>query len=210
MPARPNVANVIKIVWAGTTGFYNWNVIQHCQWTGSAPSVAALSSFSTTLGALWGSVIKPNYYSSTVLQSVTMTDLTSSTANTGSANPNTAGTDTDAGTAANAAVLVNYPSSYRYRGGHPRAYWPAFGYNQLQDDTHWTSAAVTLMGTFITDIQNDMTTLTSGGTNLTGQCAVSYITAGAARTTPLVMPISNGSFTVEARMASQRRRIGRK
>lgn len=210
MPARPFVPNVLKVEWFGTTGFYNWAVIHHCSWSGTSPSVAALDSFAATLGALWGADIKTYYAPSTVLETVTLTDLTSALGNQGLANPNTAGSSANIGSPANAAVLVNYPSSIRYRGGHPRSYWPAGNYAALVDDTHWTSAFITQMETFMTALQNDYNTLTSGGTTLAGQCAVSYVTALAPRVTPLVMPIAPGSYTVVARVASQRRRIGRK
>jgi hypothetical protein len=154
--------------------------------------------------------MKASYQSALVLQTITLTDISSSTGNQGVDTPNIAGSNADMNVPQNAAILVNYPSSIRYRGGHPRTYWPGQAYQNLVDDTHWNAATVTSVGTFMTAIQNDYYTLTSGGTNLTGMCAVSYVTAKAARVTPLVMPIPNGSFTVESRVASQRRRIGRK
>jgi hypothetical protein len=141
---------------------------------------------------------------------VTITDLTNALGNQGVASPNIAGTAASANTAQNAAILVNYPSSIRYRGGHPRSYYPGAASNTLADDTHWNSTLITNVGTYLTALQNDYNTLTSGGTTLAGQCAVSYVTAGAPRVTPLVMNIAPGSYTVEARIASQRRRIGRK
>lgn len=210
MAARPFVPGVIKVEWFGTTGYYNWAVIHHVQWTGSTPSVAALTAFATTLAGLWGTDMKGNYYSSLVLNTVTLTDISSATGNQGIDTPNTAGTNTAVGAASNAAILVNYPSSIRYRGGHPRTYWPAATYNSMVDDTHWSSSLVTSVNTFMTAIQNAYSTATSGGTNLAGQCAVSYVTGKAPRVTPLVMPISGGAFTTVARVASQRRRIGRK
>jgi len=210
MTARPFVANVVKIEYFGTTGFYNWAVIHHCNWSGASPSVAALDSFATTLGTLWGTDMKAEYGSALFLNTVTITDLTNALGNQGVASPNIAGTAASANTAQNAAILVNYPSSIRYRGGHPRSYYPGAASNTLADDTHWNSTLITNVGTYLTALQNDYNTLTSGGTTLAGQCAVSYVTAGAPRVTPLVMNIAPGSYTVEARIASQRRRIGRK
>ncbi len=210
MPARPYVANVLKVEWTGTTGYYNWAVIHHCSWSGATPVSATLASFATTLAGLWSSDMKAYYNAATVLNSVIMTDLTSATGAQGLDSPNIAGTNADMGTAANAAVLVNYPSSIRYRGGHPRSYWPAPCYGELTDDTHWTAGFITAVGTFTAAVQNDYSTLTVSSTNLTGMCAVSYYTAKALRATPYVMAISNGAYTVVSRIASQRRRIGRK
>lgn len=210
MPARPNVPNVVKVEFVGTNGSYNWANVLHASWSGASPSVAALTSFATALGALWGTDMKSLYNPAVELESVIITDLTSDTGNQGTANPNIVGTSAGGPTPANAAILVNYPSSIRYRGGHPRTYWPGPSVSELNNEISWTAGLVTAVGTFMTALQNDLSTLTSGGTNLAGQCAVSYVTDKAPRVTPLVMAISNGAFTVEARCASQRRRIGRR
>lgn len=216
MSSRPYVANVVKIAYNGTIGPYNWTVIHHATWTGATPSVAALNSFASSLETSWGTTVKPLVCTNVLLTSIVITDLTSSTGNQGIWAGSVPGTNGGVTVGANTCVLVNYPSSFRYRGGHPRTYWPPMDQAHLQDSAHWTSAGIASWVTALTTLTGLYGTLTSGGTNLTGQCAVSYYNETAVptpphlRTTPLVMPISAGSFAVSTKVASQRRRIGRK
>ena len=216
MPARPPVPGVVKIVLQGTMGPYNWACVFHSQWTGATPSVAALTAFATTISGLWASDVKPYMPASTTLVSVVITDISSSTGNQGIFTGNVAGSAAGAAAPSNAAVLINYPSSFRYRGGHPRTYMPPPQITDFLNEYEISTGYVTIVDTWMTAMQGEMNGGTSGGTTLAGQCAVSYIytptggAPGTPRTTPLVMPIAPGSYTVEQRIASQRRRIGRK
>jgi len=139
-----------------------------------------------------------------------LTDLSSSTGAQGIDTVNQAGTGTGGSATGNACVLVTYPSSIRYRGGHPRTYLPPPLTGILADDAHITTAGATAWATGWGDVLTTLYGSTSGGTTLAGQCAVSYRTGGAPRTDPLVMPIASGSASVKTQLASQRRRIGRK
>lgn len=211
MPALPNVPNVCKLVFAGVNGANNFALVMHVAWTGTSPSVASLNSFANSLFGLWGANLAALYPPATILNTVTLTDLTTSTGNQGiSTTAPKAGTSGGAVEPANAAILVNYPSSFRYRGGHPRTYFPCPAAGVITNENTWASTVQTDVGNFMTALGTDLNTLTNGGTTLAGQCAVSYYHALALRATPVVMPIANGVFTVVAKIASQRRRIGRK
>jgi len=147
---------------------------------------------------------------SIVLGSVVLTDLSSASGAQGIDTVNQAGSGGASCATGNACVLVTYPSALRYRGGHPRSYLPPPQINILADDAHITTAGATAWATGWGDVLTTLYGSTSGGTTLSGQCAVSYVTAKAERVTPVVMAIASGSASVKTQLASQRRRIGRK
>lgn len=210
MPARPFVANVLKVVYNGTVGPFNWAIVTHCSWSGTTPTAAILNALAADIHTAWAASMKPEIASSCVLSAITLTDLTNSSGAQGVVSPNEAGTNGGVCTAGNTAVLVTYPSSIRYRGGHPRTYLLPPIQSQLADDGHITTGFATAIATAWNAVLATYYGSSSGGTTLAGQCAVSYVTALAPRVTPLVMPIAQSSITVHTQLASQRRRIGRK
>lgn len=210
MPARPYVPNVVKIAVEGTIGSHNFAIILHSQYSGSVPTAAELNTAATAMSALWSADVKASFSSTVILSSIVITDLSSATGAQGVWAGSIVGTNGGSATGGNTAVLVNYPSSIRYRGGHPRTYLPS------PPDT-WLASPSTLGSTYVTSYTTAWNAFLAylfgtslGTTTLAGQCAVSYVTAKAPRVTPLVMPIAQNAITVEANLASQRRRIGRK
>jgi hypothetical protein len=216
MTALPNVPNVVKIVFFGPLGAYNWANVMHAQWTGTTPNSTALTALGADLAAVWNSDMKAQVLPQCTLQTVTLTDLTTSSGAVGVDTPAIVGTNAGSTLTNNAAILVNFPSSFRYRGGHPRLYLPPSSTANLTNDSTWASGLVTNINTYINALQSAMNGATSGGTTLAGQCAVSYYSTAITptpphrRVTPVIMPIAPGSFTTEAHVASQRRRVGRK
>lgn len=216
MPALPVVAGVIKIVQSGTIGTYNWANILHAQYSGGPPDTADLTTFAGALEASWATNIKTVQHTDTILTEISITDLASTSGANGVWTGSTAGTQSAQGNSGNASVLMNYPSSFRYRGGHPRTYWPPFTAGDLQDSAHWTASKVATFTTGCQAYLGLLYTSTYSSITLAGQCAVSYVdkalnpTKPYRRTTPIVMPITRNSFIIETRVASQRRRIGRK
>ena len=216
MPALPAVANVLKVAYTGTLGAFNWAVINHCSWSGTTPTVAILDTLAGDLEAIWAAHMIAHFNAPVVLTKVTLTDLTSSSGAQGNWSGTEAGTRGGSTTPANAAVLINYPSSFRYRGGHPRTYLPPGDAADLVDTSHWTTAYQAGVVASWTDLTAGYYGTSSGGTTLGGQCAVSYVytpvggSPGTRRTTPVVMPIAQNTFNVIQQVASQRRRIGRK
>lgn len=208
MPARPPVPNVFKIAFTGLVGTYNFACILHATWSGTTPSAATCIGLATTLNDAWGTNMNSLFNSTVVMENVTLTDLTSSSGASGNYAHNQAGGSAGSEIAGNTSVLVTYPSSFRYRGGHPRTYLPPPPQSLLLNPGELTTGAVTSYGTGWGTLLGTLAGSSAAGTTLTQQCAVSYFTDNAARTTPVVMPIS--SYSVQQRLASQRRRIGRK
>lgn len=216
MPALPVVAGVIKTELSGTIGPYNFANILHVQYTGGPPDTADLTSFCGALEASYNTNIKQFFDNQTILTKIQSTDLASTSGASGDWTGSIAGGETSAAVPANACVLMDYPSSYRYRGGHPRTYWPPFTSSDMLDQAHWSTSRVS---TFTTSMQTFLGLLyssTYSSFTAAGQCAVSYVNkaitpvAPHRRVTPLVMPITQNSWLVKTEIASQRRRIGRK
>lgn len=217
-PLNP-VPNVIKVFLEGktdATGLNNWGNVLHFEYSGTAPSNAVCATIATNIEAAWSAHVASLAPSPTVLTTVTVTDLTSPTAGEGQWLGSTAGTRGDDSIPANAAVLVSYPSALRYKGGHPRTYLFVLGNADLTGAGEWTPTAevTTHWQAFLTAV------LASGasGTVISQFCSVRYkgkfLPNGGPPhfylTTPLVNVIPISAAAAQAKMASQRGRIGRR
>lgn len=216
MPPLPVVPGVIKLVFSGTIGPYNWANVLHMQYTGGPPNVADLDTFCTAMAGYWNTNLAGEFPSTVILTQVQATDLASTSGAQGTAAVSHAGGASGGLVGGQAAFLVDYPSSFRYRGGHPRTYLPPSTTTYLQDSAHWTSASASGMQTNWRLVLGYLYTLSYSSFSCAGQCAVSYVSkvinpvAPYRRTTPLVMPIAQNTCNVKTELGSQRRRIGRK
>lgn len=218
MPPLPNVPNVLKVEFAGTdSGGRPWANVTHFQWSGATPSVSMCQGFADQLGTSWATYMAPLQPAATSLETVKVTDLSSSMGASFEASVPTAGTREGAFLPASAAALVSYPGAGpRYRGGHPRQYLLVGVQADLVDEAHWTTDFVTA---FEDGWRNEMTVYVGDvidGTTIDTQCAVSYYTTDYAtiphtrirKTVPDVYVIS--SYVGQPQLASQRSRIGRR
>lgn len=208
MAPLPAVPGVVRVTLQGTSSLRNWANVFHVQYAGTIPPAATLVTYAGTLQALWAENLLPLLDESTSTTQIVITDLSSNTgAQVEDAFP-APGTRTGALLPASVAALVNYNSSFRYRGGHPRTYWFVGVETDLLNQSTWTDD-------FTTDVQNLASATADGfvagpidGTTFNNQCAVSYRTADAPRVVPIVMPIS--TVTASSGIASQRRRMRRR
>jgi hypothetical protein len=180
----------------------------HVTYTEAAPTATTLSDFLNGLAAVFDEALVPLMDAETATTFITGTDLTSDTAAQVTISNGFNGTREGAVLPASIAALVNYNSSFRYRGGHPRTYYLVGVETDVLDQSTWTDAFTALVQTAATDILNACAAGAVAGTNYTGQCAVSYRHADAARVTPVVMPIAVA--TASSGIASQRRRMRRR
>lgn len=216
-PLNP-VPQVLKVFLQGFvdgTDTFKWGNVLHFGYTGTAPSNATCATIAGDISAAWNTNMASLCPSPTSLQSVTVTDLTSTTSGAGQSLTTHAGTRGDDSIPANAAVLVSYPSALRYKGGHPRTYLYVLGNADLTGAAEWTPVAEvnTKYQAFLTAV----TALSVSGCNVNSFCSVRYrgkfLPNGGPPhyylTSPLVNPITISTATARAEMASQRRRIGR-
>lgn len=195
-----------------------WVNVLHFTYSGSQPSNGQCVSFGNAIANAWNSNIASLCPSPTTLQAVTVTDLTSTTAGAGEALVVHPGTRGDDSIPANAAVLISYPSSLRYKGGHPRQYLYVLGNADLSGATNWSTAATSEVQTkwnaFLIALQG----INFGATTLSQFVTVRYRgkflpNAGPPHyylNTPLVNPIPANSAVARQQMASQRGRIRRR
>lgn len=208
MAPLPDVPGVLRITLQGTSALRNWANVFHAQYAGATPTVDDLLNMGESLGAYLVANLTPLQDTETSISQLVLTDLSSNTGAQAVVAQPQAGTRTGGLLPASAAALVNYNSSFRYRGGHPRTYWFVGVVTDLLNQSTWTTD-------FTTDIQNlasgwngELDGLTFGGVTITNQCAVSYRTAKAPRVVPIIMPIL--TVTADNGVASQRRRMRRR
>lgn len=220
-PLNP-VPNVLRVVLQGFVDTSSadtiWANVLHFQFSGPAPSSATCNSLAGLIGAQWAINVASLCPSPTTLQLVTVTDLSSTSAAEGEALPLDPGTRGDDSIPANAAVLISYPSSLRYKGGHPRTYLYVLGNADLQGATNWSTAATNEVQTKWNAFLNACATFSSGGTTLTGFVTIRYrgkfLPNGGPPhfylDTPLVNVTGPSPGKARQQIASQRGRIERR
>ena len=138
MPALPPVPAVLRVDFhfiVGEDG--NAKCRFFLQYSGTAPTTAQLNTFAGDIGTYWTAHVHGMYGSSTILDSITVTDLTSSTSAVGTASVGTAGDRTGTPNPASTAMLTSLKVARRYRGGHPRIYWPFGTALDVNDPQTW-------------------------------------------------------------------------
>lgn len=220
MPALPDVPQVLRVDLDFILGEDNSAKCRFfCQYAGTAPTNAELNTVAAAIGAAYGAGLNALCTDTTVLETVTVTDLTSATSAVGSAAPGIVGTNPGDQLPADTATLVSGQVGRRYRGGHPRIYLPLGVQGHLLDKQNWTTAyidaATTDWDAFIVAVK----ALTWTGATIANIVNVSFFEGfhtftgptgrvrniPTVRVTPLVDVIT--SFIVRKGIASIRKRL---
>lgn len=144
MPALPSVPKVLKLVYQGVmTGGAKWVVGDFFGFTGSNPTNAELATFLSAVASAYTTNIAPLMTADRELTLLDVIDLTSSTSAAAELGVSIFGTRSDVALGAQIAYILKKEIFRRYRGGHPKQYWPIGGDTALADATHWGSAFVT-------------------------------------------------------------------
>lgn len=216
MPPLPAVPNVCKVIISSFRSDANVENIFHIGYSGTAPSAGQLASFMT------GDLVPAtetlfNAEGSTDLtgDTVEMIDLSSSTGASQSETLTVTGTRTGDFAPSSAAVVASWTIDRRYRGGHPRSYFPfgTAGTYEAASSKFWDSGFITDVSTKLGIWVLAITGVTIGATVFEGLVNVSYVdknlnpTPPYRRTTPVVDPIV--AYQVRQRICTQRRRLGK-
>lgn len=220
-PLQP-VPNVVRVTLEGfvdtSAADTLWVNVLHWSYTGTPPSSATCATMCGQISFTWQNHVASLCPSPTTLQAVTVTDLSSTSGGSGEQLPLIPGTRGDDSIPANAAVLVSYPSTFRYKGGHPRQYLYVLGNADLQGATNWSTAATNEVTSKWNGFLTAINGLSVGGTTLSTFCTVRYkgkfLPNGGPPhyylTTPIVNPVPNNAAIARQKIASQRGRIGRR
>lgn len=219
----PPVPNVLELRIAGTTPGELWANIFHMQYSGTPPTSSGLPLLTNQLVAAWTANMAAECPSPIVLTSATATDLNSNTGAQSVHLANVPGTRGDDIMAANAAMLISYPSSLRFRGGHFRSYLLVGGNADNQDGMNWHSAFVVEVQAHWISFMQSLVGFTFSGTTLTQLVGLKrhgkYLpntghggpnTPPYVLTTPIVVPLVINQITAHQQIASQKGRIGRR
>jgi hypothetical protein len=215
------VAKVVKLALIFSDGI-NTDIVTrfYLAYAGSAPDSSALNTFCLDVKNEFGTSLVGDLNNSYALGRVHAIDLSSATGAEGDWLGVLNGTATDPPLPSDVAVVTSYEIARRYRGGHPRGYWPLGQSTNLDNPQLWTDAFVgglqTSMETFFAAVLADVW---PGGGPLShvnvsyfhGFTVVTNPTTGRARNvptvraTPLVDTVS--SLVVRKHIGTQRRRL---
>lgn len=177
MPALPSVANVIRsgFRFGQPAGEALGKVALHFAFTGGPPSPANLVSIANDFMAATSTHLAPLMASEISWQDVTNTDLTSPTSAVGiSTHATVPGTRGSGDNPSPLCVYTNYDLSRRYRGGHPKSFWP-FGVASDQGSFNdWSSSLITAVDAAVPAFIAECLASTHGGVALTDWVMVSY------------------------------------
>ena len=213
MPALPDVPAVVQIKLVGTRQGLPWNSVQHARYAGTAPSVGDLGTAAQAVGTAWANAMAVIHDPAVFLTNVIMTDLASKTGAVADASMNHAGTHPGTGSLPlNVALVQSYIIQVRYRGGHPRTYWPAGVPSDISVGHLWTTTFLGTANTSATGWVGNINAIILGGAALQ-HCVVSYFKGKDQFGKPLLRPTPvvyiTQSTVVHGRVDTMRRRLGK-
>lgn len=157
MPALPDVPKVLRVACSGTSGGGEvWLTRFYVQYQASAPTPPNVVTFCNGVITSWVAHISPELTPNKDLTQVEVTDLSSPTSSIGLVATSNPGTRTGAWLPPAVCVVSSYTVSRRYRGGHPRGYFPAGSETDVDTNGQWADLFVTeftlAVRNFFTDV----------------------------------------------------------
>jgi hypothetical protein len=221
MPALPNVSRVVRVALSGNfvTVPNVWLSRFYIQYTGTAPVNSDLAAFDTAIDTAYNTNVKPLASVDVELLAVNSIDLSTSTSAVDTKAVTRIGTRAGAILPAQICVVQSYIVARRYRGGHPRGYWPLGTQPDMLTPSQWSSTAITAfdngLDAFFTAIfaagwagagtlSHVNVSYYSGFTVVTNPITHRARNVPTLRVTPLVDPIT--STTTRQSIGTQRRR----
>lgn len=175
MPPLPDVDQVVKVefdfsidedLFARCRKFY--------QYDGATPVNADLDEFAEDILASVATNLCPLAGNHIHFTRVGCIDLTSPTAAIGESSSSHVGTRGTTLLTADICALQSLHVDRRYRGGHPRVYWPFGITSDLADQQTWTDAFVTAAEAGLASLQTDILAAAWAGATILNTVNVSY------------------------------------
>ena len=170
MPALPVAPSTLRVALQFASSLESQPIVTRffTTYTGSAPTAGQLDTFCGAVGTAFGSDLKAYMHEDYTLELVEAVDLTSDTSASGTAAPAVTGTLAGSTLPADVAFVVSYEILRRYRGGHPRGYWPFGDATKLATQDTWNPP-------FPADVQASMATF-FGAVNAAGWAGAGTLT----------------------------------
>ena len=192
----------------------------YTQYAGAAPSSDELNTFCSGVKDLISANLNYAVNEAIELGRVHAIDLSSDVGAEGNWSGTLTGAGTDPANALDVSLVISYEIARRYRGGHPRGYWPLGQATALSTPQRWDP-------TFLASIQSNIENLFEGVVGLawTGGGALQHVnvsyfqgftvvtdpTTGRARNVPNVRgaPVIDAvtSYIARSHIGTQRRRL---
>jgi hypothetical protein len=188
------------------------------QYSGPPPSAANLQTYASAIANSWNTNVASLCPAPIVLATIVVTDLNSNSGAQAVVPAVHPGTRGDEMIGANTAMLVSYPVSLRYRGGHPRSYLLVGGFADIdggmmyhvafRDEVkaHHDAFLFTLSQVVAgSTAWNQLVAVRRHGKFLPNSGAPHFVLNN-----PIVLPIVPNSGIYHTQAASQKGRIGRR
>lgn len=187
MAPLPPVANVLKARILFRIGSKpTQGVRQFYRWSGTAPTSATLNTLAQDL---YNAIVTAGFATvastKVKLTGTELIDLTSAMGATGSYEATTTGARAGVALPAADCFVSSYEITRRYRGGHPRSYWPLGTDLDETGPQLFKSASVTAFTTFVEDINTGFVGTSVGGTTVGNHVAIAYYEGFTAVMNPL-------------------------
>jgi hypothetical protein len=223
MAALPNVAKTVQVSLVHQYGPSPDVVTRFfVQYAGTSPDPTDLDGFGDSINAAWVTNVAPSCPTVVGLIQTNLVDLNSSTGSVSERPIGASGTRTGDELPADVSVVAAYLIRRRYRGGHPRGYWPFGVQGDLSTAVEWEDASVIDFLGSVTGFFTDVLAAGWGGAGTLTHVNVSYYegfrvvvdpVTGRARNVPVVRtpPLRDlvTGVVVRSRIGTQRRRLGR-
>lgn len=199
----------------------NQGIRQFFKYTGAAFTDTTLGNMATTLNAAMVNASGPieQMHESVTYTGCLLEDLTSATSAVAELSASTSGSLTGTQNPAAACVVQSLEIARRYRGGHPRTYWPMGDAGLLQTPDTWEAAAVTAFTARLQYFADQLIGTAFGSTTIANQVNVNYYKGftvvtnpitGRSRNVPTLLVTPNvdiiSSFITRSYVGSMRRR----
>lgn len=222
MPALPNVASCLRVALGFTLSPSTPALSRfYFQYGGTAPTVGQLSTFNASIATAFTSDLKALCGTGCELTQIETTDLTSPTGAQAVTAEAITGTRTGATNSNDLCFVTSYEINRRYRGGHPRGYWPFGTASDIAaGNKTWAGATVTAVNTGMASFMAAIAAAGWTGAGTLQQVNVSYYkgftvvtspTTGRARNVPTLRatPVQDvvQSIATKSSIGVQRRRL---
>lgn len=179
----------------------------HAQYAGGTPSNADCATYANGFRAAFATRYTTLLPSTVQYTTFEVIDLATLTGAIGSNTTAITGTAASSATVPNSACqVVSWKIALRYRGGHPRTYFPYSSSTALINGVQLPAATVTALQTASNSFITDLNAITSG-TLIFSFAAVSYWQHKLMR--PVGVPFLITAAQVHNRVDTQRRRLGK-